>query len=102
MGSKLPKIKDNVRVPTVYPGLMRTGSPRNAEFKGNHRAEYTWFLLRDSIPTLSINADRAARQIVVACEYGKSQLVVSLPAKLAIKAQALFPGAAALALRLAN
>ena len=29
-----------VIVTTVCPGLMRTGSPRNATFKGNHRAEY--------------------------------------------------------------
>ncbi|MBV9342210.1 MAG: SDR family NAD(P)-dependent oxidoreductase [Acidobacteria bacterium] len=94
--------KDNVKVTTVYPGLMRTGSPRNADFKGKHRAEYTWFLLSDSIPGLSINADRAARQIVRACEFGKSELIVSLPAKLAIKAHNLFPSLSAAALEFAN
>jgi NAD(P)-dependent dehydrogenase (short-subunit alcohol dehydrogenase family) len=101
-GLRAEVAKDNVCVTTVYPGLMRTGSPRHADFKGNHRAEYTWFLLSDSIPGLSINADRAARQIVVACEYGKAELIVSLPAKLAIKAHALFPGAASLGMRFAN
>src|SRR5579862_3992750 len=85
--------RDNVYVTTVYPGLMRTGSPRNADFKGNHRAEYTWFLLSDSAPGFSISADRAARQIVRACEYGSPQLVLGLPAKFAIKLNALFPGA---------
>jgi short-subunit dehydrogenase len=90
--------RDDVYVTTVYPGLMRTGSPRNAEFKGKHRAEYTWFLLSDALPGLSINADRAARQIVHACEYGKAQLVVGIPAKFAIKMHALFPGASSLAL----
>jgi len=35
--------KDNIRVTTVCPGLMRTGSPRNADFAGQHRKEYTWF-----------------------------------------------------------
>lgn len=94
--------KHNVKVTTVYPGLMRTGSPRHADFKGKHRAEYTWFLLSDSIPGLSINADRAARQIVRACEYGKSQLIVSLPAKIAIKAHDLFPNLTAVALEFAN
>ncbi len=84
--------RDNVYVTTVYPGLMRTGSPRNAEFKGNSRAEYTWFLLSDSTPGFSISADRAARQIVRACEYGSSQLVLGIPAKLAVKLNALFPG----------
>jgi short-subunit dehydrogenase len=85
--------RDNVYVTTVYPGLMRTGSPRNAEFKGNHRAEYAWFLLSDSAPGFSIGADRAARRIVRACEYGSSQLVLGLPAKLAVKLNALFPAA---------
>lgn len=83
---------DNVLVTTVYPGLMRTGSPRNAEFKGNNRAEYAWFLLSDATPGVSISADRAARQIVNACELGKTELIVSLPAKIAIKLHALVPG----------
>jgi short-subunit dehydrogenase len=92
-GLRAELARDNVYVTTVYPGLMRTGSPRNAEFKGNHRAEYTWFLLSDSAPGFSISADRAARRIVRACEYGSSQLVLGLPAKLAVKLNALFPAA---------
>lgn len=94
--------KDNVYVTTVYPGLMRTGSPRNAEFKGKHHDEYTWFTLSDAMPGLSISADRAARQIVRACEYGRTELIVSLPAKIAIKAHALFPSMSSLALRVTN
>lgn len=90
--------RDNVRVTTVFPGLMRTGSPRNAEFKGQHEAEYTWFVLSDTMPGLSISADRAARQIVTACQYGQAELVISLPAKIAVKAHALFPGFTSLAL----
>jgi len=94
--------KENICVTTVFPGLMRTGSPRNADFKGKHRAEYTWFLLSDSLPGLSVNADRAARQIVRACEFGKAELIVGWPAKAAIKAHALFPTLSSLALRAAN
>jgi len=101
-GLRAEVAKDNICVTTVYPGLMRTGSPRNAEFKGKHRAEYTWFTLSDAMPGLSINVDRAARQIVAACEYGKAELIVSLPAKIAIKAHALFPGMSSLALRATN
>ena len=101
-GLRAEVAKDNVCVTTVFPGLMRTGSPRNAEFKGKHHAEYTWFLLSDSLPGLSISADRAARQIVRACEFGKAELIVSLPAKFLIKAHALFPGLASLAMRAAN
>jgi hypothetical protein len=28
---------------------MRTGSPFNAWFKGNYRAEFAWFVISDSI-----------------------------------------------------
>lgn len=101
-GIRSELIKDNIYVTTVFPGLMRTGSPRNAEFKGKHRAEYTWFLLSDSTPGFSISADRAASQIVRACEYGKAELIVSFPAKLAIKLHQLFPGVSLAALALVN
>ena len=37
--------EDNILITTVYPGLMRTGSPVNAEFKGRHREEFAWFAL---------------------------------------------------------
>ncbi len=101
-GLRAELVKDNVYVTTVYPGLMRTGSPRNAEFKGKHRAEYTWFLLSDSTPGLSVSADRAARQIVNACEYGKSEIILTLPAKVAIKLHALFPSVSSAVLSTVN
>jgi short-subunit dehydrogenase len=101
-GVRSELVKDNVYVTTVYPGLMRTGSPRNADFKGKHRAEYTWFLLSDSTPGLSISADRAAAKIVRACEYGEAELIISLPAKFAIKMHQLFPGLSSLALAAVN
>jgi short-subunit dehydrogenase len=97
-GLRAELTKDNVYVTSVYPGLMRTGSARNAEFKGKHRAEYTWFLLSDSTPGLTISADRAARKIVRACEYGDAELVITWPAKLAIYAHHLFPGISSTAL----
>jgi short-subunit dehydrogenase len=101
-GLRAELMKDNVYVTTIYPGLMRTGSPRNADFKGKHRAEYTWFLLSDSTPGFSVNADRAARQIVKACEYGKTELILTVPAKLAIKAHALFPSVSSAVLSAVN
>jgi short-subunit dehydrogenase len=101
-GLRAELTKENVYVTTVYPGLMRTGSPRNSVFKGKHHAEYTWFLLSDSLPLLSVNADRAARKIVRACELGSAELIISLPATIAIKAHALFPNMVSLAMRSAN
>jgi NAD(P)-dependent dehydrogenase (short-subunit alcohol dehydrogenase family) len=94
--------KDRIVVTTVSPGLMRTGSPFNAWFKGRHRAEFAWFAVSDSIPFLSIDAARAARQIVGACRRGDAELVVGWPAKLAVIANALAPGAVALGMQVAN
>jgi NAD(P)-dependent dehydrogenase (short-subunit alcohol dehydrogenase family) len=79
-------------VTTVCPGLMRTGSPRNATFKSRHEEEYAWFKLSDSLPLLSMSAERAARQIIAACRNGEAEVVLSLPAKLAVKFHDLFPG----------
>lgn len=82
-----------VKVTTVFPGLMRTGSPRNVTFRGQHRAEYAWFKTFDSLPGLSMSAERAARRIVQALRDGEPQVVLSVPAKLAAIAHGLFPSA---------
>ena len=83
--------QDNIYVTTVAPGLIRTGSPRNALFKGQNRREYTWFALGDSLPGISQSADRAADRIISACRYGEPQLITSLPAALAARFHALMP-----------
>jgi NAD(P)-dependent dehydrogenase (short-subunit alcohol dehydrogenase family) len=83
--------KDGIIVTTVCPGLMRTGSPRNAFFKGQHQAEYAWFSISDALPIVSQSAERAARQIIAACQRGDAQVVLSLPAKLATTVHSLFP-----------
>ncbi|HEX5875033.1 MAG TPA: SDR family oxidoreductase [Pyrinomonadaceae bacterium] len=85
--------KDGIVVTTICPGLMRTGSPRNAEFKGKHRLEYAWFSISDALPMLTVSAENAARQIVSACKRGRAELVISVPAKLAVLFEALFPEA---------
>ena len=91
-GMRAELVKDGVYVTTACPGLMRTGSPRNAAFRGNHHAEYAWFDIADSLPLLSMSAERAARQILDACQHGDPEVVPSLPAKLAIFANAIAPG----------
>lgn len=83
--------KDNIFVTTVCPGLMRTGSPVNALFKGQNEKEYAWFTLGDSLPITSISAERAAEQILTAARRGDAEVVVSVQAKIAAKFQALFP-----------
>jgi short-subunit dehydrogenase len=91
-----------ILVTTVVPGLMRTGSPRNASFKGRHRAEYAWFAVSDSLPGVSMDVERAARRIVCACRDGDAEVVLSLPAKAAALAHALAPGLVADVLGLVN
>jgi short-subunit dehydrogenase len=94
--------KDGIRVTTVCPGLMRTGSPRNAKMKGNHRAEYAWFKLADSLPPLAMSAERAAAQIISALRRGDAEVILSMPAKIASRVHGLFPGATARALGWVN
>jgi NAD(P)-dependent dehydrogenase (short-subunit alcohol dehydrogenase family) len=91
-----------IRVTTVAPGLMRTGSPVNADMKGRHEAEYAWFAISDSLPGLSASAESAASQIIEACRYGDPELTITLPAKIAIIANHLVPGAIARAMIVAN
>lgn len=82
----------NIAVTTVYPGLMRTGSPRNAFFKGRHQDEYAWFSIFDSLPAISMDAEKAAREIVKSCIAGDAEVILSLPAKVAARLHGLFPG----------
>jgi NAD(P)-dependent dehydrogenase (short-subunit alcohol dehydrogenase family) len=91
-GLRTELAKDGIWVTTVVPNLIRTGSPRYADFKGHQEAEYAWFTISDSLPGASINAARAARRIVTACQNGESELVLGLPAKLAVVANSIAPG----------
>jgi NAD(P)-dependent dehydrogenase (short-subunit alcohol dehydrogenase family) len=91
-GLRAELLKDDLFVTTVCPSLMRTGSPRNANFSGQHKKEYTWFVLSDSTPGISMGAQRAARKIVNACVNGISELHVGIPTKLASIVQGIAPG----------
>jgi NAD(P)-dependent dehydrogenase (short-subunit alcohol dehydrogenase family) len=90
-GLRAELLKDGIAVTTICPGLMRTGSPRNAGFKGKHRYEYAWFSISDASPLISVSAENAARQIVRACQRGRAELVISVPAKVAVLFDTLFP-----------
>lgn len=94
-GLRAELLRDGIIVTTVCPGLMRTGSPRNADFKGQHRAEYAWFSISDALPITSIKAERAARQIIDACREGRAELIISIQAKVAVLFHSLFPESSA-------
>jgi len=72
---------ENILITTAYPGLMRTGSPIQGVFKGDHEKELAWFLAGDIAPFLSIPADCAARTVLEAARHGDASVVVSLAAK---------------------
>ena len=73
--------KNKIKVTTVVPGLMRTGSHANAVFKGDHEKEYSWFALSATAPLLAMDARRAARRIVDATARGAAEITLSIPAK---------------------
>jgi NAD(P)-dependent dehydrogenase (short-subunit alcohol dehydrogenase family) len=81
-----------IKVTTIAPGLMRTGSYNAAVFKGDQAAESTWFSVGASMPGLSMDANRAARQIVSAVKRGDAEKVLTAPANLLAKAHGLAPG----------
>ncbi|HVP64316.1 MAG TPA: SDR family NAD(P)-dependent oxidoreductase [candidate division Zixibacteria bacterium] len=94
--------KDGIRVTTVCPGLMRTGSYQNAWFKGDNEKEYAWFSLGAALPITAIDAHRAARSIVRAIRRGQVEIVLSLPAKLAAFVHGVAPGTTVRLLSLTN
>lgn len=84
-------VKDGIYVTTVVPGLMRTGSHINAFFKGQHQKEFALFSIANASPLFSIASERAARQIVEACRYGKAELIITPQARLLHLANSIFP-----------
>lgn len=84
--------RHGIKVTTVIPGFMRTGSHRNAIFKGKHREEYRLFSLGASLPLLSTTAESAARQIVDAARHGDAALLITPYVRIAMMANAISPG----------
>src|SRR5262245_40232800 len=84
--------KDKIRVTTVCPGLMRTGSAVHALMKGRHQAEYAWFGTLSALPLIAIDADRAARKIFAACRAGAPHLTITPHARALAIADRVAPG----------
>lgn len=84
--------KDTIYVTTVCPGIMRTGSHINAMFKGQHKKEFSWFAVSASTPGMSMDAERAAHQIIEACRKGAASLTISLQAQILGSLNGAFPG----------
>jgi NAD(P)-dependent dehydrogenase (short-subunit alcohol dehydrogenase family) len=101
-GLRAELARDGVTVTTVVPGLMRTGSPANAFFRGDPELEFTWFSLGAATPLTAMSAWRAARRIVQATRRGEAEVTLTWQAKLLRVTHGLFPGATADLLGLVN
>ena len=83
--------RDRVRVTTIIPGLMRTGSPPQATFTGQPEKEYAMFAASDATPLTSISVEGAAQQIVDACERGRERHIITWQARFALFFEGLAP-----------
>jgi NAD(P)-dependent dehydrogenase (short-subunit alcohol dehydrogenase family) len=89
-----------VMVTTVVPGLMRTGSHLQARFTGQAGKEFTWFALGASLPLVSMDAERAARQIIGAVRQRRAEVILTPAAQVISRIAGLAPGLTSDALHL--
>lgn len=80
-----------IRVTTICPGLMRTGSHRNAMFTGDASREYRWFSLAANMPGASSSARHAARKIADGIAAGCAEITITPQALLAARLGNLSP-----------
>lgn len=83
--------RDGIPVTTVYPTLLRTGSPIQAVFKGDHEKEFAWFASSDQCPGLSMSATKAARKILEAAREGKTEVILNTMGRWRVGASIFFP-----------
>lgn len=74
-----------IRVTTICPGLMRTGSHRNALFTGDSSREYQWFSLAANTPGASASARHAAKKIANGIAAGCAEITITPQALLAAR-----------------
>jgi short-subunit dehydrogenase len=91
-----------IRVTTVSPGVMRTGSHIQARFTGDAEQEYRWFAAAASLPGTGANATVAARKIVSALAMGSAEVSIGLQAMVAARCSNIAPEWTAALLSLAN
>ncbi|MBD2196830.1 MULTISPECIES: SDR family NAD(P)-dependent oxidoreductase [Calothrix] len=83
---------DGIAVTTVCPGFIRTGVVDHAVIKGQHRKEFAWFSIGDSLPLISASAEKVARATIAGLRRGATEVIVPLPTWFSVKFYALFPG----------
>ena len=101
-GLRVEAIRAGVSVTVGVPGLMRTGSPRNALFTGQRAAENQWFTAAANLPVISMDAERAARRLVQAALLRRPEIILTPLAKLGVRAHALAPSTSLRVVSLVN
>jgi NAD(P)-dependent dehydrogenase (short-subunit alcohol dehydrogenase family) len=94
-GLRAEVAKDGISVTTVCPGFMRTGSYLNGLYKSRHEAEFAWFALSSALPLLTLDAERAAAQVVRAARRGQAEVDLGWWAPWAARFHGVFPGTTA-------
>jgi short-subunit dehydrogenase len=90
-GMRAELAKDGIPVTVVCPGTIHSGVIDHAILKGQHRKEYAWFSIGDSLPLLSVSAEKVARVTIAGFRRGAAEVVVPLYILFAVKFYALFP-----------
>ncbi len=90
-GLRVEAARYGVSVTVGVPGLMRTGSARNALFTGDSAAEHAWFAVAAGLPLLSMDAERAATRLVTATLRGTPEIILTPAAKLGARIHGLAP-----------
>jgi NAD(P)-dependent dehydrogenase (short-subunit alcohol dehydrogenase family) len=102
-GMRTELAKDGISVTTVIPGLMRTGSFANAEFKGLDPAtEFQWFSTMAQSHSTTLDGRDAARMIVDAAQHRKPEIILGWQARMLALAKAMVPSTLSHLLAAAN
>ena len=91
-----------IKVLTVYPWLIHTGSHLKALFTGKSELEYQWFSAGATLPIISMGPQSVSHAIADAIEDGRSELLISPWSHLAATAAQLAPGLTRLLLGLTS
>ena len=90
-----------IRVTTVNPGLVRSGSHVQAKFAGDAEAEFRWFF-SGMVPGVSKSARGVARDVFNAAADGRAEITITPQAWLAARVAGIAPGFTSFAASLAN
>lgn len=82
---------EGIRVSTITPPPLRDGAPLHVHFNGDVEEEFRWFTKTLTSPLTATSAERTARAVVGAVEYGDPERAVTLSCWLAIRGYGLVP-----------